>query len=88
MSTFENRKEALRIKTQSRVDMLLLYWEAKSLELGGMQGATPKEIFHQDDTWCDVLSGRGKEAQRMLMMSTSERYRRPFTKDHLDLNRI
>ena len=35
----------------------------------------------KDITWCDVLSGRGKEAQRMLMMSTSERYKRLFTKD-------
>ena len=27
----------------------------------------------KDITWRDVSSGRGKEAQRMLMMSTSER---------------
>ena len=35
----------------------------------------------KDNMWREVPGGRGKEAQQMFMMLTSERYKRPFAKD-------
>ena len=40
---------------------------AAGMQFVGTRSAT------KENTWCDVSSGHGKEAQRMLMMSTSER---------------